>query len=254
MAKQADTRKTREVRPRPLIGICSRPGYEAGDISAIGTHYANAVQEAGGIPVALPFGFGVAAIAPEIIERMDGLLLTGGGDISPDAFGGSPYAEGCIAKISFMSAERDVFEWAAVRAAWELDLPCLGICRGMQVMNASFGGTLVRDISELGGNRIDHACFQRGTEEIHPVHIERGTQLCEILGTEELRVNSMHHQAVRDAARGAQITAWAPDGTPEGLEFPSRSFFVGVQWHPEQIRNTPQLFEAFVDAARANMA
>lgn len=253
MANQADARKTREVRPRPLIGICSRPGYEGGDISAIGTTYADAIQEAGGIPVALPFGFGVAAIAREIIERMDGLLLTGGGDISPDAFGGSPYAEGCAAKISFMSAERDVFEWAAVRAAWELDLPCLGICRGMQVMNVSFGGTLVRDISELGGNRIDHACFQRGTEAIHPVHIERDTQLCNILGTEELFVNSMHHQAVRDAARGAHITAWAPDGTPEGLEFPSRSFFVGVQWHPEQIRNTPQLFEAFVDAAHANM-
>ena len=120
-------------------------------------------------------------------------------------------------------------------------------------MNVSFGGTLVRDISELGGNRINHACFQRGTEAIHPVHIERDTQLCNILGTEELFVNSMHHQAVRDAARSAQITAWAPDGTPEGLEFPSRSFFVGVQWHPEQIRNTPQLFEAFVDAAHANM-
>jgi putative glutamine amidotransferase len=199
--------------------------------------------------VALPYGFGVAAIANEIIERIDGLLLTGGGDISPDAFGGSPYAEGCVAKISFMSAERDVFEWAAVRAAWELDIPCLGICRGLQVMNVSFGGTLVRDISELGGNRIDHACFARGTEEIHPVRIERGTQLWSIIGSDELRVSSMHHQAVSEVARGAQITAWAPDGTPEGIEFPSRNFFVGVQWHPEQIRNTPQLFNAFVDAA-----
>ncbi len=254
MTHLADKRQTRKVQPRPLIGICSRPGYEGGDISAIGTQYADAVQEAGGIPVALPYGFGVAAIAGEIIDRIDGLLLTGGGDISPDAFGGSPYAEGCVAKISFMSAERDVFEWAAVRAAWELDIPCLGICRGMQVMNVSFGGTLVRDISELGGNRINHACFARGTEEIHQVRIERGTQLWDIIGTEELSVNSMHHQAVRDVARGAQITAWAPDGTPEGLEFPSRNFFVGVQWHPEQIRNTPQLFNAFVDAAHDMMA
>lgn len=223
-------------------------------MSSIGTAYADAVQEAGGIPVALPHGFEVAGIANEIIERLDGLLLTGGGDISPDAFGGSPYAEGCAAKISFLSAERDVFEWAAVRAAWEMDLPCLGICRGMQVMNVSFGGTLVRDISELGGGRIDHACFMRGTEVIHKVRIERGTQLCDILGVEELPVNSMHHQAVSSAAKGAHITAWAPDGTPEGLEFPSRTFFLGVQWHPEQLRNTPQLFDAFIDAAHANMA
>lgn len=253
MTQTAEKRRTRDVHPRPLIGICSRPGYEGGDISAIGTSYADAIQEAGGIPVALPYGFGVAAIADEIIERIDGLLLTGGGDISPDAFGGSPYAKGCAATISFMSAERDVFEWAAVRAAWELDIPCLGICRGMQVMNASFGGTLVRDISELEGNRINHACFQRGTETIHPVRIERGTQLWDILKVEELGVNSMHHQAIRDVARGAQITAWAPDGTAEGLEFPSRNFFVGVQWHPEQIRNTPQLFNAFVDAAHDMM-
>lgn len=238
----------------PLIGICSRPSYEGGDISAIGTAYADAIQQAGGIPIALPYGFQVAGMAEEILSRLDGLLLTGGGDISPDAFGGSPYAKGCRAKISFMSAERDVFEWAAVLAAWSLDLPCLGICRGMQVMNVSFGGTLVRDISELGGNRINHACFERGKEEIHRVRIERDTQLQQILGTEELGVNSMHHQAVKDVAAGALITAWAPDGTPEGLEFPSRNFFVGVQWHPEQIKNTPQLFEAFIDAARSTMS
>lgn len=245
-----------EHKKRPLIGICSRPSYVAGDdnVSAISTFYADAVQDGGGIPVALPHGFGVANIANEIVERIDGLLLTGGGDISPDAFGGKPYEDGCVAKISFLSAERDVFEWAAVRAAWKIDLPCLGICRGMQVMNVSFGGTLVRDISELGGGRINHACFERGSEPIHDVRIERGTQLHSILGCEQLSVNSMHHQAVSTAAKGARITAWAPDGTPEGLEFPERTFFVGVQWHPEQILNTPQLFEAFVDAAREGMA
>lgn len=254
MASQGSTRTTRELNPHPLIGICSRPGYENIEISAIATSYADAVQDAGGIPIALPHGFGVASMASEIVSRLDGLLLTGGGDISPDSFGGKPYADGCKATISYMSLERDVFEWAAVRAAWDMDLPCLGICRGMQVMNVSFGGTLVRDISELGGNRIDHACFMQGNEVIHPVRIERETQLWRILGTEQLGVNSMHHQAISEVAKGGLITAWAPDGTPEGLEFPSRTFFVGVQWHPEQILNTPQLFEAFIDAAYAGMA
>lgn len=235
----------------PLIGICSRPGYQDADVSAIGTHYADAVQDAGGIPIALPFGFVVASMADRIIERIDGLLLTGGGDISPTSFGGSPYAEGCVAKLAFMSAERDVFEWAATRAAWDLDLPCLGICRGMQVMNVSFGGTLVRDISELGDGHLDHACFFRGTEVVHEVRVEQGSQLRSILGCDTVPVNSMHHQAVSEVAQGARVSAWSEDGVPEGIEFPERSFFVGVQWHPEQLKNTPRLFEAFVEAARA---
>ena len=234
----------------PLIGICSRPGYQDADVSAIGTFYADAVQDAGGIPIGLPFGFGVASMADRIIGRIDGLLLTGGGDITPTGFGGSPYAEGCTAKVDFLSAERDVFEWAATRAAWDIDLPCLGICRGMQVMNVSFGGTLVRDISELGEGHIDHACFFRGTEVVHDVHVKRGTKLEAILGERAIHVNSMHHQAIKDLAEGARISAWSDDGVPEGLEFDERTFFVGVQWHPEQIRNTPKLFEAFVDAAR----
>lgn len=235
----------------PLIGICSRPGYQDADISAIGTHYADAVQDAGGIPIALPFGFVVAGMADKIIDRIDGLLLTGGGDIAPSSFGGKPYAEGCTAKVDFMSAERDVFEWAATRAAWAMDLPCLGICRGMQVMNVTFGGTLVRDISELGEGHIDHACFFRGTEVVHEVQVVPGTRLSSILEREFVPVNSMHHQAISAPARGARISAWSTDGIPEGIEFDEKSFFVGVQWHPEQLKNTPQLFEAFVDAARA---
>lgn len=254
MSAESTTGTERVVKPRPLIGICSRPGYENGDVSVIGTHYADAVQDAGGIPVALPHGFGVAAMAGEIIERLDGLLLTGGGDISPESFGGRPYAEGCVASISYMSLERDVFEWAAVRAAWDLDLPCLGICRGLQVMNVTFGGTLVRDISELGDDRINHACYERGSEAIHDVRIDSSSRLHDVLGVDTLRVNSMHHQAISAVAKGGVINAWAPDGTPEGLEFPDRTFFVGVQWHPEQIGNTPQLFNAFIDAAQAKMA
>ena len=112
-----------EIQRRPLIGICSRPGEEDPELSYINSHYAKAIQRAGGIPVALPYGFEAAAIAHEIVERIDGLLLTGGGDVSEEGFGGNNYAKGCVARISFMSADRDVFEWAAVRAAWDTTCP-----------------------------------------------------------------------------------------------------------------------------------
>ena len=236
---------------RPLIGICSRPGEEDPDLSYINSHYAKAVQEAGGIPVALPYGFEAAAIAPQIIDRIDGLLLTGGGDVSEEGFGGNNYAEGCVARISFMSADRDVFEWAAVRAAWDANMPCLGICRGLQVMNVSFGGTLVRDIAEVRpDSTIVHMQPKPWDVPVHPVRIEPASWLAQILGGLEFDVNSIHHQAIAAPSPKARIVAWAPDGTPEAIEFAEKPFFVGVQWHPEQMGTMPQLFEAFVDACR----
>lgn len=241
---------------RPLIGICARPGVnkDDSDMAMIDSHYARAIELAGGIPVALPFGFEAAAIAHDIVERIDGLLLTGGGDIGDQAFGGHPYARECKAKISFLSADRDVFEWSAILAAWDLDVPALGICRGMQAMNVSFGGTLVRDISERPGHTIAHQQdVAEADKPTHSVQIEHGTQLCQILGGDEFMVNSLHHQAIASVAKGGRISAWAPDGTPEGLEFPEKRFFLGVQWHPELLGTMPQIFTAFVDAARERM-
>lgn len=241
-----------ETTPRrPLIGICSRPGEENPDLSYINSHYAKAVQEAGGIPVALPYGFEAAAIADDIVSRIDGLLLTGGGDVSEEGFGGNNYAKGCVARISFMSADRDVFEYAAVRAAWNANKACLGICRGLQVMNVSFGGTLLRDIAESRpASTIRHWQDKPWNEPSHSVRIEAASWLAQMLGGLEFEVNSLHHQAIAEPAPEARIVAWAPDGTPEALEFSQKPFFVGVQWHPEQMGTMPQLFEAFVDAAR----
>lgn len=236
---------------RPLIGICSRPGEENPELSYINSHYAKAIQDAGGIPVALPYGFEAAAIAHDIVSRIDGLLLTGGGDVSEEGFGGNNYAKGCMARISFMSAERDVFEWAAVRAAWNENKPCLGICRGLQVMNVSFGGKLLRDIAERHpDSTINHMQPKPWTEPTHSVRIEATSWLAQILGGLEFEVNSLHHQCISEPAPEGRIVAWAPDGIPEALEFDAKHFFVGVQWHPEQMGTMPQLFEAFVDAAR----
>ena len=242
---------TEKEARRPLIGICSRPGEEDPDLSYINSHYAKAIQQAGGIPVALPYGFEAAAIAPEIVDRIDGLLLTGGGDVSEEGFGGNNYAKGCVARISFLSADRDVFEYAAVRAAWDSNKPCLGICRGLQVMNVSFGGTLVRDIAEQHLNTtIEHMQPKPWNVPTHSVRIEAASWLAQILGGLEFEVNSLHHQAIAEPAPEGRIVAWAPDGTPEALEFSNKPFFVGVQWHPEQMGTMPQLFEAFVDASR----
>ena len=236
---------------RPLIGICSRPGETDPDLSYINSHYAKAVQQAGGIPVALPYGFEAAAIAHEIVDRIDGLLLTGGGDVSEEGFGGNNYAKGCVARISFMSADRDVFEWAAVRAAWDSNKPCLGICRGLQVMNVSFGGTLMRDIAtQRPDSNINHMQPKPWTVPTHSVHIEPASWLAQILGGYEFEVNSMHHQAIAEPSPHGRVVAFAPDGIPEAIEFDEKGFFIGVQWHPEQTESMPQLFEAFVDAAR----
>lgn len=234
----------------PLIGICSRPSDTNADESVFSTAYADAVQDAGGIPIALPFGFEVASIASKIISRIDGLLLTGGGDITPDGFGGNIYAKHCVAKIAFMSAERDVFEWAAVRAAWDRDIPCLGICRGLQVMNVSFGGTLVRDAMERGAT-IMHWQQDRRFEPVHDVWLSRDSHLARIMGTDILHVNSIHHQAISTPASEARIVGRASDGVPEAIEFPNKHFFMGVQWHPEMLGTMPQIFEAFVNACRS---
>ena len=239
--------------PRPLIGICMRPADANPNHASVDIRYVKRVEAAGGNVVMLPYGFEAASQAPDIIARIDGLLLTGGGDIAPDSFGGSPYASRCIAAISLMSADRDVFEWAAARAAAAANLPTLGVCRGLQVMNVTMGGHLVRDISELGDGLINHQQLDKPKEVVHDVHIKPGTQLSRILGIETLGVNSLHHQAIAEAAPTGLINAWATDGTAEGIEFPEKPFFVGVQWHPEILGNTPQLFEAFVDAARAYM-
>lgn len=235
---------------RPLIGLCSYPCDPEATLSGVNTRYAQCIQQAGGIPVALPYGFEAAAIADDIVSRIDGLLLTGGGDITEEGFGGGNYAKGCPGSIAYLSVDRDVFEFAAVRAAWKTNLPCLGICRGMQVMNVSFGGTLLRDIAEMHpAGTINHLQPERRTEPVHSVRIEPASWLAQILGGLEFEVNSIHHQAIADPAKDGRIVAWAPDGTPEALEFQSKHFFLGVQWHPEQIGTMPQLFDAFIEAA-----
>lgn len=192
--------------------------------------------------------------APEsVVERVDGLLLTGGGDIDPALYGATTHA-------SFAAAEpgRDAFEIALVRAALAADLPVLAICRGMQVLSVAFGGDLVQDIPTEVNGALHHDVREPRYAIAHEVWVSPTSRLAALMKDdledgESCQVNSRHHQAVRHVGDGLEVTATAPDGVIEAVERPTARFCLGVQWHPENFWRTGEfrpLFEGFVEAAR----
>ncbi|HEX9986796.1 MAG TPA: gamma-glutamyl-gamma-aminobutyrate hydrolase family protein [Thermoanaerobaculia bacterium] len=228
---------------KPLIGIGSdmlaAPGER--ERSFVYTTYVEAVRRAGAIPVLIP---PQPENAPDVVAGLDGLLLAGGFDCDPALYG-----EECHPTVEMMDSRRQDNDVALARAAREHGLPTLGICLGMQVMNVAAGGSLVQHID---GTPIEHASHPLNRAR-HDVIIEQGTQLAAIVGDGEKNVNSSHHQAVKDLGKGLRITAHAPDGIVEGLEDPRHPFYVGVQWHPEDMKGehcASTLFVAFVEAAR----
>jgi putative glutamine amidotransferase len=232
---------------KPLIGIASdvttATAAERGR-AFVYTTYVEAVRRAGAVPVLIP---PQPENAPSIVEELDGLVLAGGEDCDPSIYGEERHPT-----TETMDPRRQSNDLTLARVARERGIPTLGICLGVQVMNVAAGGTLIQDINSAMETEIEHASepSDRGR---HGVIIEQGTRLSQILGDRELDVNSSHHQAIRDLGDGLRVTAHAPDGVIEGLEDPRHPFYVGVQWHPEDMpgeRSAEVLFGAFVDAAR----
>jgi putative glutamine amidotransferase len=235
----------------PLIGVSmSITVGTSTERAYVNSTYLNAIQQAGGVPVALP-----AQLSPRSWERLaaglDGLLLTGGGDIDPALFGEAPHPA-----LSDVAPIRDTFEAAAARWALERGVPLLCVCRGMQVLNVALGGTLYQDVGTEPGTQLEHRQKGPRNEPTHKVKVTPGSRLAEVMGADEVEVNSMHHQAVKSLGQGLAACAWAPDQIVEGIELPSADGFVlAVQWHPEELigHSEParRLFSALVTHAAA---
>jgi putative glutamine amidotransferase len=235
----------------PLIGVTSSMTIEkVPERAYVNSAYLHAVQQAGGVPVVLPPQLSAASLE-RLARGLDGLLLTGGGDIDPTVFGEAPHPT-----VYEVAPARDTLELSAVRFALERRLPILAICRGAQLLNVALGGTLFQDVASDPGTQIQHGQLEPRDQPTHKVQVKAGSRLAETLGTDELEVNSMHHQAVKALGRGLAAVAWAPDQIIEGLELTDASRFVlGVQWHPEELVSHSEparrLFAALVRSARS---
>ncbi len=231
------------VNDAPRIGITTP---DSSTKSA--QRYAAAVEAAGGTPAWItPDDLRAAKDPRDVLRTIDALLLSGGRDVDPQMYG-----ETVIPGIGVdVDRRRYEVEVPLARAALETNVPVLGICGGMQALNVASDGSLYQDLSLAG---VDAGSHHAKEILYHPVRTIPGSRVAQILQREEAPVNSSHHQAVKRPGKGAVVTASAPDGVIETIEFPANRFALGVQWHPERMPEDPRqrrLFESLVGAARA---
>lgn len=234
---------------KPLIGITfdSRdPGeYSNYPWYALRDNYCSSIQLAGGVPFPLTHELD---LVDDFLSRIQGLLITGGGhDVDPTLYG-----ETTVHPTVKIKQKRTDFEMAITKRALEKNIPVFGICGGEQLINVALGGTLIQHIPDEVPEALEHIQKECRHKSCHTVKIAPNTLLHKIIGTENLEVNSIHHQAVKDLAPTAILNAVAPDGIIEGFEVPQYRFCMGLQWHPEFLISSKEcdIFKTFIQACR----
>jgi putative glutamine amidotransferase len=234
---------------KPVIGITTYRKKNESDLQyvMIFQAYVDAIIQAGGVPVLIPSMLAMGGWKA-LYERLDGILLAGGGDVALEHFEGEVHP-----RIDGVDPQRDSVELDLFRAAVEDGKPFFGICRGIQIVNVGLGGTLYTHVLDQLPNAIDHT-YPGNMRRVlvHDVKIEEGTRTADVVGEPILKVNSLHHQGLKDVAPELRITGYAPDGLVEAVELPDHPFGLAVQWHPEWLTDqlpTQKLFKAFVEAA-----
>lgn len=231
----------------PLIGITTY-GRDEGNKFALPAEYVESVRRAGGIPVLIP---PAEPYLHALLDRLDGLILAGGGDLDPELYAGAQHAT-----VYMVDPERDQSELAMARRVAADGKPTLGICRGAQVINVALGGSLIEHLPDVVGDATIHRILPPEEPAKHGVHVDEHSRLAAILQSRHVEPTSWHHQAMRRVADGLTVVAWAPDGTVEAAELVTHPWLIAVQWHPEMTAahdaTQQRLFDAFVAACRAH--
>lgn len=235
---------------KPVIGISGSimidqggmfPGYKR---AYVNDDYILAIHKNGGIPMMLPL-VDDEEVIKEQIKNIDGLLLSGGHDVDPMFYDEEPSQ-----KLGETFPERDIFDMKLIKYALEMKKPIMGVCRGMQMINVYFGGSLYQDLSFIDGCTIKHVQGHTPSLATHTANITEGTKLETILGTNKTLINSFHHLAAKEIGKGLVVSARALDGVVEAIEHESE-FVIGTQWHPEMMAQKDEMmkkiFVAFVN-------
>lgn len=235
---------------RPVIGICaaiepaSFGSWRDEPAALVPKSYPDAVQRAGGIALVLPPDGVIQESPDELLDRLDALVVAGGADLDVGTYGGEPHPES-----GGGNPDRDRFEVALARAALDRDMPMLGICRGMQVLNVANGGTIEQHLPERLGHERHRPVPGQWAE--HEVRLEPESLAARAAGAQRLSVKSHHHQGVGDVGSGLEVSGWAADDdTIEAIELPGREFALGVLWHPEEDA-ADRIVPALIEQARS---